>query len=86
MAKTYDFLGVYYNNCKEINDLFDKYTKDPETAFKLPLSENQIIDFLNKSTPQEKILLFGVYTFRAQIPKELQGIYSEADYPPAPAE
>lgn len=41
--------------------------------------------FLN-STPQEEILPLWVFTPGAQIPEELKGIYSEADYPPAPAE
>ena len=86
MARHYDAIGVSYNNCHELEDIVAKYEKDPEGTVYLPISKEEIVDLIIKSTPQEKIIPFWVYTPGAQIPEELKGFYSEEEYPPAPAE
>jgi hypothetical protein len=50
------------------------------------LSVDEMKEHFLNSTPQEEILPYWVYTPGAQIPEELKGIYSEEEYPPAPAE
>ena len=85
MARNYKINKISYNNCQEIDDIFAKSEENwGKTAYTV-LSEEQIIDLIINSTPQEKIIPFWVYTPGAQIPEELKGLYSEEDYPPAPA-
>ena len=85
MVSDYDRYGISYNDCQELKDIYARYKKDPIGTMNLTLSEEKIIDLIIKSTPQEKIIPFWVYTPGAKIPDILKGIYSETDYPPAPA-
>ena len=86
MAEQYKVWGKSYNNCKEVDDIYERVREDPNGVGNSFLSREQIVDLIISSTPQEKIVPFWVYTPGATIPDELKGIYSEADYPPAPAE
>ena len=86
MARNYEYIGISYNDCQEIKDIFSRYEEDPEGTMYTYLSKEQVIDLIIRSTPQDKIIPFWVYTPGAKIPEELKGIFSEKDFPPAPAE
>ena len=86
MATDYDVWNFDYNNNQFLRDLSKKIKTDPTGVLNTPLSEEQIVDLIINSTPQDEIIPFWVYTPGAQIPEELKGIYSEEEYPPAPAE
>ncbi len=86
MASTYDIWNIDYNNNGFLKNLQEKTNQDWEAVLYTLLSKEQIVDLIIDSTPQDEIIPFWVYTPGAQIPEELKGIYSEEDYPPAPAE
>ena len=85
MANAYKIEKISYNNYQEIDDIYSRCRNASESTLNTTLSEEQIIDLIIKSTPQEKLIPFWVYTPGATIPDELKGIYNETDYPPAPA-
>ena len=94
LAYDYKIWEIDYNNEEFLNELsepfYSSYTPEVENELErrrqmvLPMDFMKDV-FLN-STPHEEIMPFWVYFPGAQIPEELKGIYSEADYPPAPAE
>jgi hypothetical protein len=90
-SRDYKYENIDYNNNAVLDSFRESYsnsgTEEQRTATSnTMLSVDMQKEIYLDSTPQEEILPYWVFTPGAQIPEELKGIYSEADYPPAPAE
>ncbi len=90
-SRTYKQEYIEYNSNSILDSFCESFsissTKEQrEATSNTMLSVDMQKEIFLDSTPQEEILPYWVYTPGAQIPEELKGIYSEADYPPAPAE
>ena len=94
VAYYYRIWNIDYNNDEFLNGFCEYFIGDytPEDEMELESTRQTFlpVDFMKEvflnSTPQEEIMPFWVFTPGAQIPEELKGIYSEEEYPPAPAE
>ena len=86
LSTAYAEWGIPYAGNEFIDSLASAWDKGDFSGIDKPITPDEIAKLYLDTVPDAYLMPFWVYTPGAQIPDGLKGIYSEADYPPAPAE